>query len=482
MMIKVIKDPIHGFIEFEGDFENGLRQLLDDRFFLRLRKVKQLGFSDHIFPSATHTRFSHSLGVYWVARRMLAIVEPNAGPDGWSEKGKACLAAALLHDVGHGMFSHAFEGAMKNFLKEATLPDEKDSALRAAVNHEKISERIIMESSVADTLRNIGGDDFPKLVSDIVRGKDKTCIYTSIVSSQLDADRLDYILRDPYFAGVSSGRIDIDWIIKNLQYSEVGNLLYFDTKAYISMEQFAVSLFQLYPTVYLHKKTRALEHMFSKMLCRIFKLISDGKLSDAGISSSHPFVQFFNNPSSLDNSLLLDDTVLWGSMYQFRNCDDERVRSLATAISNRKIDKMVDLWRLADELYSELGLENKYTAKSRVEILNEICPRAFEKLCEKHSDWAANLFYDNYSRRVYSPAYSGKGSPQQINIKIGDKFVDIFDMSPIVASSASFHIHRLYFDPDIFTEVAELNISLRETLRDSLFKLKFPEDKAAASS
>lgn len=185
---------------------------------------------------------------------MLAIVEPNAGPDKWSEKGKACLEATLLHDVGHGMFSHAFEGAMKNFLKKAALPGGHDSVLRAAVNHEKISERIIMETSVTDTLKDIGGEDFPRLVSDIVRGKDKTCIYTSIVSSQLDANRLDYILRDPYFAGVSSGRIDIDWIIKNLRYSNVGNVLYFDTKAYISMEQFSVSLYQLYPTIYLHKK------------------------------------------------------------------------------------------------------------------------------------------------------------------------------------------------------------------------------------
>lgn len=482
MTIKAIKDPIHGFIDFEGDFENELRQLLDDPFFLRLRKVKQLGFSDHIFPSATHTRFSHSLGVYCVARRMLAIVEPDATPDKWSEKGKACLAAALLHDVGHGMFSHAFEGAMKNFLDKASLSDEKDKALRAAVNHEKISGRIILESSVADTLKKIGGEGFPELVSDMVRSKDKTCIYTSIVSSQLDADRLDYILRDPYFAGVSSGRIDIEWILKNLKYSDVGNLFYFDTKAYISMEQFAVSLFQLYPTIYLHKKTRALENMFSKMLCRIFELISDARFSEAGISKNHPFVKFFNDPSSLENSLLLDDTLLWGSMYQFRDCEDESVRNLANGISNRKIDKMVDLWRLADELYSELGLETKYTAKTRVEILNEICPMAFEKLCDKHLNWEPYLFYDNYSRNVYSPAPGGEGSPQQINIKIGGKFVDIFDMSPIVASSASFHTHRLYFNPDEFTELGELKRSLREMFRDALFKLKFPEDKAAKPS
>ncbi|WP_298976568.1 HD domain-containing protein [uncultured Roseobacter sp.] len=481
MTIKTIKDPIHGFIDFVGDFENKLRALLDDPFFLRLRKVKQLGFSDHIFPSATHTRFSHSLGVYCIARRMLLIVEPEGGPDRWSEKGKACLAAALLHDVGHGMFSHAFEGAMKSFLNETDLSKKKDAALRAAVNHETISERIIKESSVTKTLEEIGGEGFPDLVSDMVRGKDKTCIYTSIVSSQLDADRLDYILRDPYFAGVSSGRIDIEWILKNLRYSDPESLFYFDTKAYISMEQFAVSLFQLYPTIYLHKKTRALESMFSKLLCRIFELISDGKSSDAGISETHPFVLFFEDPSNLDNSLLLDDTVLWGSMYQFRNCEDEDVKSLAIAISNRKIDKMVDLWRLADELYSELGMEAKYSAKSRVEILNDLCPRAFQNLCKKNPDWKKNLFYDEYSRKVYSPNPFGKGSPQQINIKIGEKFVDIFDMSPIVASSASFHIHRLYFDPDAFVQHEELVSSLKEVLKDELFKLKYPTDKTVGS-
>lgn len=108
LLNKVIKDPIHGFIDFNGVRENELKNLLSDPFFQRLRRVKQLGFSDYVFPSAAHSRFAHSLGVYKIAKRMLTIIEPEGSRGRWSPKAEACLAAALLHDVGHGMFSHAF--------------------------------------------------------------------------------------------------------------------------------------------------------------------------------------------------------------------------------------------------------------------------------------------------------------------------------------------------------------------------------------
>jgi HD superfamily phosphohydrolase len=406
LQVKTIKDPIHGFIDFEGEFENNLRSILDDPFFLRLRKVKQLGFSDHIFPSATHTRFAHSLGVYCVARRMLTVVEQPTVRGGWSDKGKACLAAALLHDVGHGMFSHAFENAMKLFLLKADLSPEKKLALSDAVNHEKVSERIIQETSIADLLKEIGGDDFPKAVSDMVGKKKLDCVYTSIVSGQLDADRLDYILRDPFFAGVSSGQVDLDWIIRNIKCADDKSFLYFDSKAYISMEQFAVSLFQLYPTIYLHKKTRGLENMFSKMLSRIFELVSKGEHEKAGIGKHHPFVVFFENPADLANSILLDDTVLWGSMYQFKSASDAVIMNLATAISDRNIESMIDIWSLADEIYSDLGLGLTHSAKKRVEILNHVCPLAYESVKDQHDQLVEGTFYDKYSREVYKP--SGK--------------------------------------------------------------------------
>lgn len=258
LLNKVIKDPIHGFIEFNGPRENDLKKLLSDPFFQRLRRVKQLGFSDYVFPSAAHSRFAHSLGVYKIAKRMLTIVEPEGSRGHWSPKAEACLAAALLHDVGHGMFSHAFEKAMEFFLARNKLDEAKRESLEDAVDHEKVTQKIIVDSTIAKALINFGGTEFPAMVRDIIKKADKSCIYTSVVSSQLDADRLDYAKRDAYFAGVSSGGIDLDWLLRNLKVGENADarFLYVDSKAYISLEQFTVTLFQLYPTIYLHKKTR----------------------------------------------------------------------------------------------------------------------------------------------------------------------------------------------------------------------------------
>ncbi|MGH1330671.1 MAG: HD domain-containing protein [Paracoccaceae bacterium] len=468
MIAKMIKDPIHGFIDFEGQFENDLREVLGDPFFQRLRKVKQLGFSDHIFPSATHTRFAHSLGVYCVARRMLGVIETPDDNGNWSYKGKACLAAALLHDIGHGMFSHAFENAMTFFIEGSDIDEDKKRALGNAVDHEKVSERIILETSIADQLKKIGGAEFPETVAAMIAKTDPNCIYTSIVSSQLDADRLDYMKRDPYFAGVSSGSVDLDWIIRNLKISENGAYFYFDSKAYISMEQFSVTLFQLYPTIYLHKKTRALEIMFSQMLAQVFSLISQAKHLDAGLNEDHPFVRFYLDPSDLSASVLLDDTVLWGSMYLLRNAKDEIVSNLAARISNRKIFSMLDVWKIADEIFSQLNLGKNLSASQRVKLLNHVCPKVIQTIKEEGLNWHSTFHYDNYSRQVYKPQGKRGGDPQQINIMLGNECVDIFEMSPLVSSSASFHIHRIYYDESVFHDISGLEQRLRACLREQI--------------
>ncbi|MEB2545960.1 HD domain-containing protein [Burkholderia cenocepacia] len=227
---KMIKDPIHGAIEFEGDAELILKSILSDPYFQRLRRVKQLGFSDFVFPSASHSRFAHSLGVYAVAKRMLKVVEPEAQGGRWSIKGKACLAAALLHDIGHGMFSHAFENAISLYVERNQ--SARSDSLAEACNHESISLRIIRDSSITRILEKMGDGEFPEMVARMIAKEDETCVYTSLVSSQLDADRLDYAKRDSYFAGVSSGGIDLDWLVRNLQAKEGpnGRFLYVNSK------------------------------------------------------------------------------------------------------------------------------------------------------------------------------------------------------------------------------------------------------------
>lgn len=451
MRSKMIKDPIYGFVEFEGEFELGLKDMLSNPYLQRLRRVKQLGFSDYVFPSATHSRFAHSLGVYSVAKQMLAIVEPDVRNGDWSLEGKACLAAALLHDVGHGMFSHAFEKALDFYFERNPGKHGGTDALKDAVDHEKVSLKIIIKSSVAKVLARIGGEGFPELVADMISKKREGCIYTSIVSGQLDADRLDYAKRDPYFAGISSGNIDLDWLIRNLKIGEgeCGKFFYVDSKAYISLEQFAVTLFQLYPTLYLHKRTRGLEYMFALLMSRVFELIANGKEADAGLSSNHPFLRFFKDPENIENILLLDDTLFWGTLYVFQEAPDDSISTLAQRIAERKIYPMLDIWKIVDEIASSKEFIQKLSAFERVENLDRICKSVSEEITGNGRIWLDGCYYDTYGRPIYKPSKIVGGHPQQINVKVGGKVVDIASISPIVASAASFNIHRIYYDDSV---------------------------------
>ncbi|MGR3822546.1 MAG: HD domain-containing protein [Salipiger marinus] len=464
---KMIKDPIHGAIEFEGDFENSLKNMLSDKFFQRLRRVKQLGFSDFVFPSATHSRFAHSLGVYAVAKRMLRVVEPDVRNGNWSNNGRACLAAALLHDVGHGMFSHAFENAAK--LYHHNRREDSSEGLKEAANHEKVTSRILTSSSIQEKLVEIGGSEFPQAVSDMIDKKDKACIYTSIVSSQLDADRLDYAARDPYFAGVSSGRTDLNWLMRNLQVGDGpnGQFLFVDSKSYISMEQFTVTLFQLYPTIYLHKKTRGLEFLFSKLLCRVFEIVEDGQAPNAGISKSHPLARFIQSPSDLENALLLDDTMFWGSLHLFRDAPDETVRNIASDFFQRKIPPMVDAWKLADEIAASSPSFTGVPAHDRVAKIAHACEVACEKVLGSQDAVLKGCYHDLYTRPIYKPKFE-KGDAQQINVKVGGDYLDIAAISPLVASAASFNIHRVYYDERIHNQGTELTARLQGALREAL--------------
>ncbi|QFT97601.1 HD domain protein [Roseovarius sp. THAF8] len=446
MSTKMIKDPIHGSIEFEGQAELELKTMLSDPYFQRLRRVKQLGFSDFVFPSATHSRFAHSLGVYAVAKRLLSVVEPDVKKGDWSGQGHACLAAALLHDIGHGMFSHAFENAMKLYV--ARNPQPKDSPLTSAVDHEKISPRIIKNSSISRALEKMGGAGFPEMVANMIAKKDEQCIYTSLVSSQLDADRLDYAKRDPYFAGVSSGGIDLDWLMRNFQVGNgtKGRFLYVNSKAYISLEQFTVTLFQLYPTLYLHKRTRGIEYMFSLLMSRVFEHISAGNEAQAGLAHNHALVRFFRDPANLENALLLDDSLFWGALHLFQEASDPEIQTVANRIASRHSYPMHDIWKHAEDVAAGNPAMKALDAGRRVEVLNNVCMQVAKDLQERQEIWSEACYYDNYPRKLYSPGNVEGGHPQQINVEFGNKIVDIASISPIVASAARFSIHRIYYD------------------------------------
>src|SRR6266478_5597596 len=179
-----IRDPLHDLIEFNverSQLERVLWKVIQTRPFQRLRRVKQLGFSDFVYPGATHSRLLHSLGVFHTARYLMDVVRKYTHPFAQTRADQA-LAAALVHDVGHGPFSHAFEDVGKRL------------GLKMA-DHELVSDALIRDSEIANELKTLGSG-VPNDVADIVSGNGGSSVYSAVVSSQFDADRLDYMRRD----------------------------------------------------------------------------------------------------------------------------------------------------------------------------------------------------------------------------------------------------------------------------------------------
>lgn len=268
-----VRDPLHNLIEFdEGDpFERMLWRVVKTPAFQRLRRIRQLGFSDFVYPGATHSRFIHSLGVFHTARQLMKIVDRFAPSQPENKlQSQAALAAALVHDVGHGPFSHAFESVGDCF--DWKLVSE----------HEAHSEALIRSTekgSIGEIL-NTSADGFADMVADIVKGGPAT-VYRSVVSSQFDADRLDYVRRDRLMAGTHLAGVDFEWLLANL---EIGDLPTDDNgirrqtfvlgpKAIYAAEAFVTGVFQMYPSVYFHKATRGAEKLAQMMLQRVARLL-----------------------------------------------------------------------------------------------------------------------------------------------------------------------------------------------------------------
>jgi uncharacterized protein len=190
-----IRDPIHDLIEFgDDDFEQMVWKLLETSEFQRLRRIRQLGFSELVFPGATHSRFAHSVGVFHTARQLAGhIGAKRAGAK--TKRAEAAMAAALVHDLGHGPFSHAFEAATKKLVKKA--------------RHEEWTIDIIRgDTEVGCTLESFR-PGFRNEVAQLIADDTPQDIYGSIVSSQFDADRLDYVRRDRVMSGVHHGVFEV---------------------------------------------------------------------------------------------------------------------------------------------------------------------------------------------------------------------------------------------------------------------------------
>ena len=214
-----IRDPVHGLIVFcedKSDFQNETDRiawsLLNTFEFQRLRRIRQLGFSELVYPGATHSRFAHSIGVYHTARKLIAVIHRRQGCVD-EKRAREVLLAALLHDIGHGPFSHSFEEIAK--------------ALGRKKRHEAWSAEIVEGDTEVNLKLHNADRTLPESIGKVLRATEPEDIYATVVSSQFDADRLDYVQRDRLMTGVDTAHIDLDWLFDCL---EVGTITMNETE------------------------------------------------------------------------------------------------------------------------------------------------------------------------------------------------------------------------------------------------------------
>lgn len=288
---KVFRDPVHNYIHVQHQV---ILDLINSKEVQRLRRIKQLGTSFFTFHGAEHSRFSHSLGVYEITRRICDIFERNysldkVGIGGWNDQERlVALCAALLHDVGHGPYSHTFEHIFHT-------------------NHEAITVEIITspETEVYQILNQVEVG-FPEKVASVITKTYPNPQVVQMISSQIDADRMDYLLRDAYYTGTEYGTFDLTRILRVIRPYEGG--IAFAMNGMHAVEDYIVSRYQMYVQVYFHPVSRGMEVILEHLLNRAHELYQeDSELFD---SNAQLLLPFLKESFTLDEYLKLDDGVL----------------------------------------------------------------------------------------------------------------------------------------------------------------------------
>jgi HD superfamily phosphohydrolase len=310
---KIINDPVYGFITIRSEL---IFDVLDHPYFQRLRRIKQLGLTELVYPGAHHTRFHHAIG----AMHLMTITLENLRTKGveiTQDEFDAALIAILLHDVGHGPFSHALE-----------------YSLLRNIPHEHISRMIISRMN-----KEMNGQ--LSMALDIFNGHYAKKFLNELVSSQLDIDRLDYLKRDSFFTGVSEGTIGADRIIKMLDVKD--DRLVVEEKGIYSIENFLSARRLMYWQVYLHKASVSAEKMLINIIKRARNLTRKGETLQASkplqlfLSREVGIESFAEEPAILDSFAQLDDYDIWGAIKVWADHEDRILSDLCKMLLNRKL-------------------------------------------------------------------------------------------------------------------------------------------------
>ena len=410
MAEKIIRDPVHDVIAFRTNrpIDALLFRLINAAEFQRLRRIRQLGFASLAYPGADHSRYSHSLGVMETARKMLAQLCRSFQIDEADQT--ICLAGCLLHDLGHGPFSHVFERV-------------------SGFDHEAITRRIVEDpGSEVHTILASHDRQLPERVAAFLGGTSPRPFLFDILSSQLDADRLDYLLRDNLMTGSRYGDYDLNWLLHALTIDEVSGRLAVNWKGVSAVEAYLQSRYHMYRNVYFHKVVRSAEGMVKLALQRARRLAVQERLPwpprddvvyKSLIGQRLTTAEF----TDLDDVSMLQSFKLWSS------ADDAPLAGLCRGLLYRRVFKTIDL----------TPIEEPDRVRAAVEAAESAVKSA-------GGDPAYDLFYDEPSDTPYD-----NYRPDESNILVrgGDgKLTSFAALSPLTqALNQQLMFRRLHVAP-----------------------------------
>ncbi len=409
---KVFKDPIHHYIHVR---DRVIWDVIGTKEFQRLRRIRQLGTTYLVFHGAEHSRFQHSLGVYEIVRRIVDDV--FTGRPEWREEERlVTLCAALLHDLGHGPFSHAFENVFE-------------------LDHEQYTQAILLGNTEVNEVLSRVAPDFPERVANVIEKTYHDKLVVSLISSQIDADRMDYLQRDSYYTGVSYGHFDMERILRVMRPTEEQAVIKYSGMH--AVEDYIMSRYQMYWQVYFHPVSRSAEVILIKILHRARQLYQEGYIFETNPTL---FIPFFKERVTVEDYVALDESVLLSSFQLWQREKDAILSDLCTRFINRRLFQ-----------YAEFDPATEYQKFGKLQKLFERA--GLDPTYYLVTDSSSDLPYDFYrtgeeNERIPIHLQMPDGTLQELSRK-----------SEIVEAISGKRRtdHKIYYPEDVLRRGAETN-------------------------
>jgi uncharacterized protein len=433
---RIYRDPVHNIIRLRTDSNEGqlMMRLIDAPEFQRLRRIKQLGLGLYTYQGAEHSRFTHSLGAFHLMTRVLDRLGENFKIA--NDDRIAARAAALLHDVGHGSFSHVMEKVL-------------------SFHHESWTIKVVLsEETEIGKLLSAHSVELPQKVAAIIEGTFQPAALAQLVSSQLDVDRMDYLLRDSLMTGAKYGIYDLEWIINALAIDPENDRIYVAARGLYAVEEYLQARYYMFRQVYFHRTLRSAEAVLRSILRRALQLLESGE--DVWHAPGTAFEKVMRRkPLTLAEHLEMDDSDIIFHVKQWQRSADPLLSDLSRRFVARRLFKAIDL----DMPVAERG-DFLVAARECVERAG------FDPEFYFIEDRASDVPYYNY--------YTTEGVEPKARIYVEDGYArptirEISEVSEVVRGlQRGYELHRVCFPGEVKQEVYALYHAVKPPTRSVL--------------